>query len=176
MGRGASRRFDKLRLAHTRTPFAIFALTLLVGCQFNPYAHLFTKTQPKQEDVVGTYALTQQTVAPGGLDFLQGQQCLLELRGDGSFSVTNYPTWTEAFSPTNGQFVASISTTGRWSCDPVGTVSDGTTSQSYWGVRFSDASPQLDSLALTGKNPPYGLIMTYGDPDSGTVMIFDKKK
>jgi hypothetical protein len=159
-----------------RTSFAILALTLLVGCQYNPYAHLFTTTQPKQEDVAGSYLLTQQTITPGGWGSLKGQQCVLELRGDGTFSVTNYPTWTEAFSPTSGLFVAFISTTGRWSCDTVGTVSDGRTSQSYWGVRFSDADTQLDSLALTGKTPPYGLIMTYGDPDSGTVMIFEKRK
>ena len=159
-----------------RTPFAILALTLLLGCQYNPYAHLFTTTQPKQEDVAGSYSLSKQTIMPGGLGFLQGQRCVLELRGDGTFSVTNYPTWTEAFSSTNGQFVASISTTGRWSCDTVGTVSDGGTSQSYWGVRLSDADTQLDSLALTGKTAPHGLIMTYGDPDSGTVMIFGKKK
>jgi hypothetical protein len=107
---------------------------------------------------------------------LQGRQCQLDLHEDGTFNITNYPTWTEAFSPTNGQFVAFVSTAGHWSCDTVGTVSDGNTSQSYWGVRFSDADSKLDSLALTGKAAPYGLIMTYGDPDSGTVMIFEKKK
>ena len=159
-----------------RTSFAILTLMLLVGCQYNPYARLFTTTQPKQEDIAVSYLLTQQTITPGGLGVLKGQQCVLDLRGDGTFSVTNYPIWTEAFSPTNGQFVASISATGRWSCDTVGTVSDGSTSQSYWGVRLSDAGTQLGSLALTGKTPPYGLIMTYGDPDNGTVMIFERRK
>ncbi|MCO5045269.1 MAG: hypothetical protein J5I99_10760 [Verrucomicrobia bacterium] len=162
--------------AHIRTSFAILAVTpLLLGCQYNPYAHLFTTTQPKQEHVAGSYSLTQQTIAPGGLSLLQGQRCVLELRGDGTFSIMNYPTWSEAFSPTNGQLVASISATGRWSCDTVGVVSDGRKSQRYWGVQFSDADTQLDPLTLTGKTPPYGLIMTYGDPDSGTVMIFEKK-
>jgi hypothetical protein len=62
-----------------RTPFAILALTLLLGCQYNPYAHLFTTTQPKQEDVTGSYSLAKQTITPGGLGFLQGQRCVLEL-------------------------------------------------------------------------------------------------
>ena len=159
-----------------RTSFAILALTLFVGCQYNPYAHLFTTTQPKQEDVAGIYLLTEQTIMPGGLGFLQGQQCMLDLLGNGTFSVTNCPTWMKVPSPKNGQFVASISTTGRWSCNTVGTVSIGDTSQPYWGVQFSDADTQLASLALTGKTAPHGLIMTYGDPDSGTVMIFEKKK
>lgn len=155
--------------------FAILVL-MLSGCQYNPYAHLFTTTQPQQEDVAGSYVLTQQTITPAGLSVLQGQPCVLELRSDGTFSATNYPTWTDGFSPGSGQFVAAISTAGRWSSETVGTVSDGRTSQKYWGVRFAEANVELDSLALTGKVPPYGLIMTYGDPDSGTVMIFERKK
>ena len=71
-------------------------LTLVVGCQYNPYAPLFTTTKPKQEDVAGSYLLTQQTIVPGGLGILKGGQCALDLRGDGTFIVTNYPTWADA--------------------------------------------------------------------------------
>lgn len=159
-----------------RTSFAIIALVLLAGCQYNPYAHLFTTTQPKNEDVGGSYLLAHQRINADGLAVLQGRRCQLDLHLDGTFSITNYPTWTEAFSPTNSQFVEFLATTGRWSCDTVGSVSDGNTSKRYWGVVFSDAESKIDSLALTGKAAPYGLIMTHGDPDSGTVMIFEKKK
>ena len=162
-------------LHHIRAPFIVAALTLLVGCQYDPYAHLFTTVKPKSEDVAASYLLTQQTIEPGGLDLLKGRQCVLELHGDGTFSATNYPTWSEAFSPGAGKFVTAINTSGRWSLDTVGTVSNGGKSQSHWGIRFSDASKPMDSLALTGKTAPYGLIMTYGDPDSGTVMILEKK-
>lgn len=159
-----------------RRPFAILALILLAGCQYNPYAHLFTTTQPKLEDVVGSYLLAQQRITAPGLAVLQGRQCQLDLHQDGTFNITNYPTWTEAFSPANGQFVALISATGRWSCETTGSVSDGRTSKDHWGVVFSDADQKLHALDLTGQTPPYGLIMTYGDGDAGTVMIFEKKK
>lgn len=160
-----------------RHPLLVFFIVVLItGCQYDPYAHLFTTAQPKREDVMGSYVLTQQTITQGALSFLQDRQCLLDLESDGSFTLTDYPTWTEPFSPTNGQFLAVISTTGRWSCDTVGTVSDGRRSQSHWGIRFVDTNSKIESLALTGKAPPYGLIMTYGDPDSGQVMILEKKK
>ncbi|MDA0657688.1 MAG: hypothetical protein O2931_03500 [Planctomycetota bacterium] len=159
-----------------RTLLAILVVTFVVGCQYDPYAHLFTTAEPNQDDVAGSYLLTQQTIIPGGLGAFSGQQCLLELRADGTFGATNYPTWTEEFSPNEVQLVACISAAGRWSCDTVGSVSDGTTSQSVWGVCFSNASTHLDSLALTGNCLPYGLIMTYGDPDSGSVMIFEWTK
>ncbi|MBE0545747.1 MAG: hypothetical protein IH623_30825 [Verrucomicrobia bacterium] len=159
-----------------RTLLAFLVMTLLAGCQYNPYAHLFTTTEPKQEDIAGLYVLDNQTITTGGLSVLKGRQCQLDLRLDGSCRVTNYPTWTDAFSVTNGQFVAFVSTTGRWQSDMVGTVSDGRNSQSYWGIRFSNTDSNIASPALTGKTAPYGLIMTYGDPDSGSVMIFKKQK
>jgi hypothetical protein len=107
---------------------------------------------------------------------LRGQQCQLDLQPDGSFRLTHYPIWSEAFSATSGQFIATISTTGRWSCATVDVVSDGRTSKDHWGVVFSDAPRKLESLDLTGQSPSYGLMLTYGDPDSGTVMIFERKK
>jgi hypothetical protein len=160
-----------------RMLFSIFVITLLVaGCQYDPYAHLLTTSEPKQEDVVGSYELTQQNIVSGDLEFLQGRRCVLDLHSDGTFSITNYPFWSEAFSMTNSKLKSFISQTGRWSCAEVGGVSDGKTYKRNWGIQFSNTTTNLDSLALTGQAPPYGLIMTYGDPDSGTVMIFERKK
>lgn len=162
--------------SHIGTALAIVASVLLVGCQYDPYAHRFTTVKPKGADVAGSYSLTQQTITRDGLSVLRGQSCQLDLRANGSFALTNYPTWSEAFSATNGQLVGLISTTGRWSCATVGTVSDGRTSKEHWGVVFSESGQKLESLSLTGQAPPYGLIMTHGDPDAGTVMIFKRTK
>lgn len=165
-----------MRRNQAATTLAIIASVLLAGCQYDPYAHRFTTAQPKEADVAGSYLLTQQTITRDGLSILRGQTCQLDLRADGSFALTNYPTWSEAFSATNGHFVGLISTTGRWSCATVGTVSDGRTSKEHWGVVFSESGQKLESLSLTGQAPLYGLILTYGDPDAGTVIIFERKK
>ena len=153
-----------------RTLCIILVSVLLAGCQYDPYADQFVTTQPKQDDVAGNYLLTQQTITTNGLSVLQGRQCQLDLLANNSFSVTNYPSWT------NGQLASFISTTGKWSCNVVGTVSGTNGGLGNWGVVFSGADSEVDSLALTGKGAPYGLIMTYGDPDSGTVMVFAKQK
>ena len=145
-------------------------LGFLVGCQHNSwdrYADSLTTTRPKQKDIVSSYLLTQQTIATNGVAVLQGRQCQLDLQTDGSFQVANYPTWT------NSQFASFISTTGHWYCDKVGAVHD---NQSVWGIRFDDVSNKVDSLSFTGKAAPYGLLMTYGDPDENAVMIFARKK
>jgi hypothetical protein len=151
-------------------PFTIFVLVLLIGCKrddWDSYAQSLTTTKPNQKEIVGSYLLTQQTINTNGMAILQNRQCQLDLQPDGSFEITNYPIWT------NGQFASFISTIGHWHCDTVGFVYS---NQRVWGVRFSDADSRLDALSFTGKTAPYGLLMTYGDPDENAVMIFEKKK
>ncbi len=143
----------------------------LVGCEhfddsWDRYAHTLTTTRPKQEDIVGSYLLTQQTITTNGMAILQGRQSQLDLQADGSFQIVNYPTWT------NFQFAGFISTTGHWYCDNIITTYG---TQSVWSIRFSDTDSRMDSLDFTGKAAPYGLLMTHGDPDENAVMIFEKK-
>ena len=153
-----------------RATLLTFFLILLVGCghqeDWDKYAESLTTTQPKQEDVLGTYLLTQQTISTNGVTAIGGRSCQFNLRADGSFAVTNYPTWT------NGQVESFISTTGHWHCATVGFVHS---HQDVWGIRFDDTDRRIDLLSFTGKAAPYGLLMTYGDPDENAVMIFEKK-
>jgi hypothetical protein len=152
-----------------RTTFLTFFLILLVGCglhdSWDKSASSLTTTQPKQEDIFGSYLLTRQTITTNGMMVLGSRQCQLDLRADGSFTVTNYPTWT------NGQLESFISTTGHWRCATVGSVYDKT----VWGIRFADTDRRMEILSFTGKAAPYGLLMTYDDPDQNTVMNFEKK-
>jgi len=153
---------------------AIFTLALLTGCGHEPYyGRDVATTQPKKEDVVGSYALTHENISA----IPEVRQCELNLKPDGTFSVTNYPTWTDPHSPTSHQFVAFLSTTGRWSFDWIGGFTQDTTNYKIWGVRFEAADSKVRQMAITGKAPAYdGLVMTYGDPDSYRTMLFDRKK
>jgi len=147
----------------------IFALLLLLGCDdsWDHYAKRLTTKEPASKDIVGSYTLTSQTIIANDMAFLHGQVCRLELQTDGSFTVTNYPVWT------NSQLLGLISTDGRWQCSTVGIV-DG--DQDVWGIRFSDTDNIIDLLSFMGKAAPYDLMMTYGDGDENKVMIFKKDK
>jgi hypothetical protein len=137
-----------------------------------PPPELFVTTQPKLQDVTGIYQLTQQTITPDGLAVLSGKMCELDLRADGSFSVTNYPRWSSASSaaPPTPEF---ISTTGRWRCDSVGAMYNG---HLCWSVVFSDTQTPIGALVLRRNGAPYDLMFIYGDADEGAVMLFGKKK
>lgn len=57
-----------------------------MGCQYDPFAHRFTRWKPKEADIAGSYALTDQTITRGELSIFRGPACQLDLRSDGSFA------------------------------------------------------------------------------------------
>src|SRR5215470_1555502 len=126
-----------------------------------PPPELFVLTQPKPEDVAGVYQLTGQTITTNGLAVLGGRPCQLDLRPDGSFTVTNYPQWGPVSSATahvsasdTPGVTAFTSTTGRWRCDTVNIMYNG---KMCWGVVFSDSDTTIDALALRRNGQPYDL-------------------
>ena len=113
-------------------------------------ASAFTTTKPSVEDVAGVY-------------LLKGKQCQLDLHSDGTFQVTNYPTW-------------SVSTSGHWQVTSPGITYDGSNELQLCGIQLTGAAGQVDSLTLTGKSPPYGLIKLAEDPDEGALLTFQREK
>jgi hypothetical protein len=158
-------------------PFLLLLLLALAqGCQYDPYAHLYTTEKPQPADVAGHYTLTSQTVTTGGLSVLTGRHCVVELRPDGTFTASNVPPW-EIGSPGTNFFNVLLSSSGTWSVGSVGSVDDGRRPlKTHWGVDLNSETAKIRPAGLTGKKPPYGLIFTLGDPDSGTVMILEKAR
>ena len=118
----------------------------LSGWHHVPPPELFVTAQPKQEDIAGVYQLTRQTITKNGLAALEGRLCRLELRPDGSFSVTNYPHWSPDSSP-EPHIVSFVSTTGRWRWDSTRIISQG---GPCWSVTLAG----IDSLALRSNGAP----------------------
>jgi hypothetical protein len=111
----------------------------------------FTRTKPNAEEIAGTY-------------LLKGQSCQLDLNPDGTFQVTNYPNW-------------NASARGRWEFVAAGTTySYGTTPQQMWGIQLKADGGEVDTLDLTGKAAPYGLVKLHAEADEGAQLTFEKKK
>jgi hypothetical protein len=151
-------------------------LLMLAGCQYDPHAELYTTVKPGMADVVGTYTLRDQTVAPGGLGALGGKPCSVELRDDGTFLAYNVPPMgIDGASPA---FLAQlVNASGTWQIDSLGSLGDGRGSvKTTWGVRLDARSTPLASPFFTGPKPPHGLIFTIGDPDGGDALILEKTR
>jgi len=158
--------------------------TALAGCCDNSKSmppnirkYAFVVTQPPKSAIVGSYVLIDQTVLKSGLSAMQGRQCHLDLRIDGTFTVTNYPNWSEVSGDPDKftSFTSFISPSGHWRINTVGlTYNHGSQAESCWGIDFYDS--QIDPIAFTGQTEPYELISILGDPDSDMVLRFIKRK
>jgi hypothetical protein len=167
---------DAHRSAIIRFLLGLTLMVLFQGCQYDPYAHLFTTEKPQTSNVVGRYTLKDQTLTSGGLSALGGRSCLVVLAANGTFTATNVPPSVFGAPPTN--FLGSLVTgSGTWRIDRVGGVDNGRGSvKTHWGIYLDSQATKMQPPGLTGNKPPYGLIYTLGDPDSGTVMIFERAK
>jgi hypothetical protein len=159
-----------------RASLCLTLLLVMTGCQYDPHAHLYTTDKPETTNVVGSYMLTSQTLTSGGLAALRGKPCSIELRADGTFIATNVPPWQDGFPLTNF-FDTLISGSGSWRIDRVGSVDDGRKPlKTHWGVYLDSPAAKFAAVGLTSPKPPYGLIYTLGDPDSGEALILEQKK
>jgi len=164
------------RSAIMRTLLCLAAVVLLQGCQYDPYAHIFTTEKPQTNAVVGRYLLKDQTVVSGGLSAMRGRPCVVELAADGTFVATNVPAFVFGAPPITS-LDSLVSGRGTWRLESVGGVDNGSGKiKTCWGAHLDSQSPRIQSPGFTGDRSPYGLIFTIGDPDSGTVMILERAK
>lgn len=154
-----------------RALLLILASVAVAGCQYDPHAHLYTTVEPKTDDIVGTYvleALHLPTEAGSARPIVT-----LELRADGTFAATNVPPW-ELTIPRPSFSASLLSGTGKWEKGTVGTLDPG--QKQIWGVYLRAPDNRFHPATLTGKKPPYGLIFTLGDPDSGYAVILKRQQ
>ena len=101
---------------------------------------------------------------------------MIELRDDGTFTATNVPPW--GGDPPDEKFFSTlVSGSGTWQFDVIGSISNGDLPpKKHWGIEFKSQTSKIMPAGLTGSAPPFGLMFTLGDPDSGRVMIFERSQ
>jgi len=144
---------------------------VLIGCQHDPHGKLYTTSEPKNGDIVGTYVLDRFDLPIDSSNV----RCdvVVELHADGTFAATNVPPWKMEEVNTNF-FSQLLNGNGKWEKDTLGTLDPG--SKHIWGVYLRTPDNRFHPVKFTGNKPPYGLIFTLGDPDSGHAVLLKKKQ
>lgn len=142
------------------------AAFVLTGCQFDPHSGLYTTSEPMNEDIVGTYILDRYHL-PQDIT-IDPREVLVDLHPDGTFKVSNVPPW-QTDDPDKGFFSSLLSGTGKWEKTTIG-------ADPIWGVYLRSPDNRFSPACFTGTKPPYGLIFTLGDPDSGYAVILKQKQ
>lgn len=155
--------------------FISISFLLIIGCQYNPYAHLYLTEKPTQESIVGTYQFDFQTLS----DKIDGEKLKqrnsrIVLHSDQTYQIHKLPNFKE-IDVLNYTYDQSVSLSGTWYLETIGSVSNGGDhSEKYWGVILVSAPEGLGSAGLIGDKKPNGIIFGYGDPDQGKVMLLEK--
>ena len=172
----------------------IIVAAILVGCQFDPHADLYTTSEPEEEYILGTYVLDWLSLPSEAR--VNMPEISIEVRANGMFSATNIPPWDVEVG--DGFASSLVSGDGHWKKEPMGILDPGR--RTIWGIclqtpeqaefssRWKEISANLkegDALTdfpkvkflgakLIGQKPPYGLMFTLGDPDSGHAIILKR--
>lgn len=143
---------------------------LLEGCQYDPHGGLYLTTEPKDQDIVGTYVLDRFDL-PTGIKVTESN-VEVELHADGTFIAKNVPPWrTDDLSSTLSSSL--VSGTGKWEKASLGTLDPG--GHSMWGIYLRTPDNRFCPANFTGRKLPYGLIFVLGDPDSGDAILLKRK-
>ena len=149
----------------------VLAALLMVGCQYNPFAHEFTRTEPRESAVVGTYIPDSETTERlrRSLGVSVSPSARFVINADHTFVANELPKcWIDQ----------------TFDCDPgtetwVGTWSLRRT-QEWWALqlhvtsRNSEATSYGMPAMLRGEEAPYLVHLTIGDPDSGDALAFER--
>jgi hypothetical protein len=157
--------------------FGILIMIFIVSCQYDPYAHKYTTTEPSETEIIGNYVFEKQTVDYNIIEFkdsIKNQIIVpkIEIKSDGTYKVVNFPVF-ETWNPT---FTGLITNSGKWNKTTVGSIGDGTGElKKHWGINFDQLPEESQNVGLMNKKYPYKLIFGFGDPDEGNAMIFKKE-
>jgi hypothetical protein len=150
-----------------------FALTLLllavsIACQYDPFAHEFTRVKPNAEELVGLYELDDESIEMLRRHNLAPPSSRLVLQHDGTFEISHVPTcWREASECSSALEGAS----GTWQV---------VKENEWWVVRLhllkirGNATDYGMDANVRGDRPPLLLHFTVGDPDLGQALAFRK--
>ena len=150
--------------------FGGLALAVLLGCQYDPYAHEYTHSKPTVNELSGRYEFDSETIQLLQKQSTQGiPNAILILRPNGSFTASNIPACWRSEEINSG---TPESAEGDWVIEK---------HQEWWSVKLRctkiNGLPMQYSLTVMVRNdaPPHVLHITIGDPDSGEALAFERR-
>ena len=128
----------------------------------------FTRSQPAEEDIAGTWRPTAETLADirERGHYPAGEPQLI-LREDHTFIMRDMPDWwREGFGKSHGKFESGD---GTWELSSAEGLSK------IWIIRLH-FSGFGTSVHIYRQHSPYLIFIRVGDPDTGDAMFFERSK
>lgn len=144
----------------------VLPLLLLCGCPVDLDTEYFAKTKPKNEELVGKYVPTAET-----LKWLRQEakystvETSFELCKDGSFQIVNMPdAWDKRSGDEWKRQFGSLA--GEWQV---------VRQQEWWELELSSKAGSEGGIPIVGQSPPY-YVWFYAGGAKGKPMVFEKRR
>lgn len=160
---------------------ALLSCLLLAGCRplpllSYPWSWDYTKTEPTETDITGTYKIFKLRLPSELGDAVRQRDTGIELEADHTAVLSDFPEFDEA----GEKLVCTLSGSAKWSFDQE-------ISSLGWSVVFQDYHPlstptahecvyenRLWGIFILNQHAPYRLYLDVGDPDSDSGVEFSK--
>ena len=157
---------------------------MLVACQYNPHARNATTHEPTAAEIVGEYELDRiymesYSEGIGAKVASLPIPPMIRIYTDGTLVAEQFPYFTEMSGGFDYRFEDFRALRGRWEQVAVATIANGSgRSKTHYGflVEGEDFPAHLARFGFTGEPKVDGLILGFGDPDSGDAIIYKKIK
>jgi hypothetical protein len=163
-----SRMLDAMRMRSG----VLAAVLLLFACQYDPFAHEFTTSEPRESALVGRYTPDAETTERlrSVLSISVSPAAALVINADHTFTAHDLPNcWiSQSFDCAAG----TEAWAGTWSLRR---------HQEWWSIQLHITSRNGRSTSyglpamLRGDGPSYLIHLTIGDPDSGNAVAFERR-
>ena len=137
--------------------------------------------EPTASEVIGDYELNQiymesYSAGIGNKVTKLSAPPSIRLLADGRFVAERFPYFSEPRSGFEYKFEDFRAINAKWSKTSVGSIDDGFgTTKTHYGILVDGLPSHLSSFGFTGVSKVEGLIIGFGDPDSGDAITFKKK-
>lgn len=157
------------------------AFTALCGCQHDPHSGNYTTHEPTTAEVVGDYELDHIYMEShsAGISAIVSKLASppsIHLLADGTFIADRFPFFSETSNKVEYKFEDFRSINSKWTMTTVGSIGGGSgTTKQHYGISLDGLPSHISSFGFTGVSKVDGLIIGFGDPDSGDAITFKKK-
>jgi hypothetical protein len=169
-------------------------VVVAIGCQYDPYAHLYVVEEPDWAEVEGEYVLAFQNLSRHEI-WSSNNAPRIRLMTGGRCEVNSFPVWRHT-GASNWDLVDSSALACNWGKTNPGSVWNGESHLRTWGVTLNphpagerqapDPARGIETILDDFLNHPGSptlardegvlmLVFNYGDPDAGRVMLFKRE-
>jgi hypothetical protein len=137
----------------------------LSACQYDPYTMSYARKRPDEASLVAVWTPTADTARALATSPSAHLKPRIEIRADGTISIRDTPDAWRSMAETDSG--SGVNFEGRWKLKRQ--------QDTWWDITLEGRTWNCSGcLGIMNQEPPYILVLRYGDPDGGKGHEFER--